>query len=167
MFQPAEGSEDVFPIVPVRLFSGYTSQKDEIEGTGVIYIGCHVEEILAEPPETSGSTEVLSGSEQQGHSAGKWYKQLAESTSEEHHEPSKGGKNYMACLMKREIYQVHEGHDVVGHIQGGEKILQEVVKQDSQNGRSADKIKKIDIFIDTKKEVTQSTPEVSSAILPL
>jgi hypothetical protein len=28
VFQPTKGSQDVFPIVPVRLLSGYTSQKD-------------------------------------------------------------------------------------------------------------------------------------------
>ena len=72
----------------------------------------------------------------------------------------------MARLMEREIYQMHEGHDVVGLRWGGKKILQQVVEQNSQNGRSPDKIKEIDIFIDTKKEVTQGTPEVSSALLP-
>jgi hypothetical protein len=73
----------------------------------------------------------------------------------------------MACLMEREIYQVHEGHDVVGHLQGDEKILQEVEEQDNIDAYSPGKIKDIDIFIDMKKKITQRTPEVRAALLRL
>ena len=165
MRQPTKCSEDVFPIVPVRLFSGDSSQQDQIEGAGVIDIRCDVQKILAEPPETRRSTEVLPIAEQQGDRADKRYEQLAESTPEEHDEPSKGGENYVACLMERKIYQVHEGHDTVGHLQGGEKILQEIEEQEDIDAYSPGKIKDVDIFIDTKKKITQRTPEVSATLL--
>jgi hypothetical protein len=60
----------------------------------------------------------------------------------------------MACLMEREIYQVHEGHDIVGHLQGGAKVLQQVEEQENENGYSPNKIKDIDIFIHPKKKIT-------------
>lgn len=155
MLQPAKGSQDVFPIVAIRLLSGDAPQENEIEGPGVINIGCNVDEILADPPKAGRSTEVLSGAKQQGDSADKWYKQLAESAPEEHDESSKGREDYVACFMEREVYQVHEGHDIIGHLHGGEKVPQEVEEQEAIDGYSPGKVKEINLFIHAEKKIDQ------------
>jgi hypothetical protein len=67
--------------------------------------------------------------------------------------------------MEREVYQVHEGHDVIGHLQGGEKISQQVKEQDDIDGYSSGKIEDVDIFIHMKKKIYQGTPEVRCALL--
>jgi hypothetical protein len=61
----------------------------------------------------------------------------------------------MARFMEREVYQVHEGHDSIGHLHGGENIPQEVEEQETIDCYPPGKIKEIDFFIHTKKKIVQ------------